>query len=254
MATSRRRSRIPLIDTPRPTREWAEFADPDDPGRNWLVDVTFLTSGYHCIWGSGCKGILVDDAEALAQGCCSFGAHFRGEDDDGGEDLRRVEKSAARLTADMWEHFRVAARKGFVATRNGESKSRVVEGACIFLNRPGFAGGAGCALHRGAVAAGEEPMSWKPDVCWQVPLRVTHDGDVSRLTAWTRADWGDAGADFHWWCTEAPEAFGAREAVYVTLAAELRELLGSDALYDAVAAHCAARGRDRTRVRQPAER
>lgn len=239
----------------RPAREWAEFADPDDPARVWLVDVTFLTSGYRCIWGAGCKGILTEDAEELAQGCCSFGAHFCDEDDDGGADLRRVEKAAARLTPDMWQHHETAARKGFIATKGKERKTRVVAGACIFLNRPGFAGGAGCALHGGAVSAGEAPMTWKPDVCWQVPVRVTHHDDgVSRLTAWTRSDWGDAGEDFHWWCTEAPEAFGARDPVYVSLEAELRELLGNDDLYDAVAAHCAVRARDRTRVRHPAER
>lgn len=242
-----------MTDT-RPTREWAEFGDPDEPGRVWLVDVTFLTSGYQCIWGSGCRGILTEDAEELGQGCCSFGAHFCDEDDDGGEDLRRVEKAAARLTPELWQHHEIAARKGFVATKGSERKTRVVAGACIFLNRPGFAGGSGCALHSGALAVGDEPMTWKPDVCWQVPLRVTHDDGVSRLAAWTRSDWGEAGEDFHWWCTEAPEAFGAGEPVYVTLAAELRELLGSDVLYDAVAAHCAARARERTRVRHPAER
>lgn len=243
-----------MTDATRPTREWAEFDDPDDPGRVWQVDVTFLTSGYRCIWGTGCKGILTEDAEDLAQGCCSFGAHFCDEDDDGGEDLRRVEKAAARLTPAVWQHFGVAARKGFVASKGGEVKTRVVDGACIFLNRPGFDGGAGCALHRGAVAAGEEPMAWKPDVCWQVPVRVTHDAAVSRLTAWTRDDWGDAGEDFHWWCTEAPEAFGGTEPVYVTMAAEIRELLGSAELHDAVVAHCAMRMRDRDRILHPCER
>ena len=50
--------------------------------------------------------------------------------------------------------------------------TRVVDGACIFLNRPGFAGGAGCALHLAAVDAGESPIDWKPSVCWQLPIRV----------------------------------------------------------------------------------
>lgn len=238
----------------QPAREWAEFDDPDDRGRVWQVDVTFLTSGYHCIWGAGCKGILTEDAEELAQGCCSFGAHFCGPADDGGEDLRRVEKAAARLTPEIWQHIDVAARKGFVASKGNETKTRVVAGACIFLNRPGFEGGSGCALHRGAVIAGEEPMEWKPAVCWQVPIRATHGETVSRLAAWTRSDWGDAGVDFHWWCTEAPEAFGAAEPVYVSMAAEIRELLGSAELYDAVAAHCAARMRDRSHVPHPLER
>ena len=33
------------------------------------------------------------------------------------------------------------------------ASTRVVDGACIFLNRPGFAGGAGCALHLAAADA-----------------------------------------------------------------------------------------------------
>ena len=44
--------------------------------------------------------------------------------------------------------------------------------ACIFLNRPGFGGGEGCALHIAAVDAGDSPTEWKPSVCWQLPLRV----------------------------------------------------------------------------------
>ena len=49
--------------------------------------------------------------------------------------------------------------------------------ACIFLNRPGFEGGAGCALHIAALEAGERPMDWKPSVCWQVPIRLEHSTD-----------------------------------------------------------------------------
>ena len=53
----------------------------------------------------------------------------------------------------------------------------MVEGACIFLNRPGFAGGPGCALHRAALERGQAPMDLKPDVCWQLPLRREDTAD-----------------------------------------------------------------------------
>ena len=101
--------------------------------------------------------------------------------------------------------------------------TRLVDDACIFLNRPGFAGGAGCALHIAALEAGERPLDWKPNVCWQVPLRLEHSTDenghvTSRLRDWKRRDWGDGGADFHWWCTESPEAFVGDEPVYLTIA------------------------------------
>ena len=42
--------------------------------------------------------------------------------------------------------------------RTGEGRNiatRIVTGACIFLNRPGFPGGPGCALHRAALERGE---------------------------------------------------------------------------------------------------
>ena len=49
--------------------------------------------------------------------------------------------------------------------------TRLVDDACIFLNRPGFAAGAGCAFHIAAVNRGVNPLTLKPEVCWQLPLR-----------------------------------------------------------------------------------
>ena len=54
-------------------------------------------------------------------------------------------------------------------------RTRKYKGACIFLNRPGFAGGIGCALHTKALKLGIEPLTMKPDVCWQLPIRRTQD-------------------------------------------------------------------------------
>ena len=34
--------------------EWVSFEDPD---RTWLLDVTFLTSAWQCIWDTGCPGV-----------------------------------------------------------------------------------------------------------------------------------------------------------------------------------------------------
>jgi len=107
----------------------------------------------------------------------------------------------------------------------------MVGDACIFLNRPGFPGGAGCALHRAALDAGERPLDWKPDVCWQVPLRLQEQTDehghvTSILREWKRRDWGPGGQEFHWWCTDAPDAFVGHEPVYVTLRDEIVELIG----------------------------
>ena len=86
-------------------------------------------------------------------------------------------------------------------------------------------------MHLAAAAAGERPLDWKPNVCWQLPIRLEHSTDenghvTSRLREWKRRDWGDGGAEFAWWCTEAPEAFSSDAAVYVTARDEIVELIG----------------------------
>jgi hypothetical protein len=164
----------------------------------------------------------------MEQGCCSYGAHFTNADD-----LARVKAAARTLTPGQWQ-FAGHGRRG-IARRNaaGASVTRMVEGACIFLNRPGFAGGPGCALHRAALERGELPMDLKPDVCWQLPLRredtSNPDGSVtSTVGQWDRDHWGAGGDEFAWWCTEAPEAFNADGCVWRTMRAELRALVGKD--------------------------
>ncbi len=229
---------------PEGAHEWVSFPDPAEE-RTWVFDVTFLLSSWHCIYRAGCQGVLTGPAAELEQGCCSYGAHFT---DDA--DLARVLAAAAGLTEEQWQFRRRGRRGGTVRTdADGSNVTRLVEGACIFLNRPGFPGGAGCALHRAALEAGARPMDLKPDVCWQLPLRrqdTTDDrGHVSSTVAqWDRHHWGDGGAEFHWWCTSAPEAFaapgksgagnsgagnsGAGRAVYRSMADELVGLCGAE--------------------------
>ncbi len=211
--------------------EWISFEDPEDR-RTWFFDATYLKSNWMCIYGNGCKGIKEKDTTTLSQGCCSFGAHFI---DDA--DQKTVVKAAKRLKDHHWQNIGVAAKKGWsTTTSDGSVKTRVVDGACIFLNRPGFSAGAGCALHVAALEAGERPMDWKPDVCWQVPVRLEEfeeDGGhvISFVREWKRRDWGEAGDDFHWWCTDSPEAFVGAEPTYKYLRNELIELT-SEAVYD----------------------
>ncbi len=112
----------------------------------------------------------------------------------------------------------------------------MVDDACIFLNRPGFAGGAGCALHLGAVDDGESPIDWKPSVCWQLPLRVDWAAaddpaqptvtETATVRGWTRADWGDDGDPMHWCCTEGDRAYVGDRPVVESLADELDALVG----------------------------
>jgi hypothetical protein len=119
----------------------------------------------------------------------------------------------------------------FTTNKDGESKTRVVNGACIFHNPPGFEGGTGCAFHIAAEEAGERHMDWKPDVCWQVPVRLeehVEDGGyvVSTIREWKRRDWGEGGGDFHWWCTESSDSFVGKDPTYTFFSDELTEIMG----------------------------
>ena len=133
----------------------------------------------------------------------------------------------------------------------------MVDGACIFLNRPGFKGGVGCALHVAALEAEERPLDWKPDVCWQLPLRLEERTDdhghvTSFVREWKRRDWGAGGHEFHWWCTESPDAFHGRRPVYQYLQDELVELVGAP-VYDLLVDQLRSRQK-RTPLAHPAVR
>ena len=229
------------VDWADSQHEWISFVDGD--GDTWLFDLTFLTSNWTCIFGNGCLGVHDTPTPELSQGCCSFGAHFQDA-----EDLKQVRKAIARLDDSTWQYRAKAKKLGGAVYKNrsGETVSRVVDGACVFLNRPEFAGGAGCALHRGALAAGERPLDWKPDVCWQLPLRLESIKDEKGRTTytfreWNRQDWGAGGDDFHWWCTADDLAFVAHKPVYSTLCDEIVEMIGQEA-YDFVVAFIERRG------------
>jgi hypothetical protein len=202
------------------------FEELDDGDTHWRFDRAFLTSNWTCIWGRGCLGILDEPAEALGQGCCSVGAEFGDEDES-----RLISALAAMVPAARFEHHGEAAAGG-IFSDDSRTNTRVVDGACIFLNRPGFAGGAGCALHLAAVDADESPIEWKPSVCWQLPIRVdwapTDDGrEQATVRRWTRADWGDEGETMAWCCTEGDRAYVGDRPVVESLGAELEDLVGS---------------------------
>jgi len=217
--------------------EWLSFEDPEE-SRTWLFDVTFLLSRWTCIFGSGCQGVLTEDATDMVQGCCSYGAHFTDK-----ADRERVKRAAATLTPEQWQFHAEGTAKGPI-TKNDDGAwvTRQADEACIFLNRPGFPGGPGCALHRAALERGERPLDLKPDVCWMVPIRRLDSTDdmghvTSTIREWKRRDWGDGGQEFHWWCTESPEAFTGETTVLVSMKDELVELVGQqvyDLLVDAV--------------------
>lgn len=214
-------------------RAWVEFPDPADDEQIFRCDLTWLTSRWNCIFGSGCEGI---QAGRASDGCCTLGAHFSDDDDE-----KRVAGHVDRLTPELWQFHDVAAQGGAKGgwaevNEDGDRQTRRHQGACVFLNRPGFAAGAGCALHLLALREGREPLETKPDVCWQLPIRRTYDWierpDDTRVLQisigeYDRRGWGPGGHDLHWWCTGARSAHGAGDPVYVSYRAELTELMGT---------------------------
>jgi hypothetical protein len=144
----------------------------------------------------------------------------------------------------------VAKKKGITTRdRDGAKQTRRVEGACIFLNRPGFSGGAGCALHILALKVGVSPVETKPDVCWQLPIRRWYekrsfdDGtkrQVINVGEYDRRAWGPGGHDLNWYCTGNPAAHTAQEPVYLSQKDALVELMGEKA-YRKLATMAAAR-------------
>jgi hypothetical protein len=106
--------------------------------------VTFLASSYRCIFGQGCPGVLTEPAPELIQGCCSYGAHASDK-----KDMKKIERLAEELGDDEWQFRKRGLQRGvWKSVGKDDWRTRLVDGACVFLNRPGFATGPGCALHR----------------------------------------------------------------------------------------------------------
>ncbi len=226
------------------TRETVTFRD--DDGWSWEFDLTFMLSNYRCIWGRGCPDTR---RQRSARGCCVEGVEiYQGDGDtEGWEDLETIRGRVGQLTDEDWQNRRVALRRGGpdpwgkARFRPGSVHTRLYRGACIFHNRPDHPAGAGCALHSAALRHGEDPIDWKPRICWQVPLFFEIDDDTrtTRVRASRTADWGEDGI-LEWWCTEHQDAFSAEEPVYVSMQAELARVCGA-AVYEEFAAYCRAR-------------
>lgn len=228
-------------------REWVEFYDPENPEHLIAADLTWLLSRWTCVFGTpACKGTVEGRPD---DGCCSHGA-FLSDDDD----RARLDDAVTKLTDADWQfRDKGLGRKGYLEMDEYDDKpnlrTRKYKGACIFLNRPGFSGGVGCALHSKALKLGVEPLTMKPDVCWQLPIRrvqewVTRpDGSEilkTTITEYDRRGWGSGGEDLHWYCTGDPAAHVGAKQVWQSYAPELTEVLGEKA-YAELAAMCKRR-------------
>jgi hypothetical protein len=243
-AAAAARSREVDLDFPR---EWIEFLDPADEQHLIRADLTWLLSRWTCVFGSACHGIIAGRAE---EGCCSHGAFFTDADDE-----NRVKSAAAKLTPETWQHY----RRGFknyteMDTIDGTKPARRTasqpgDGPCVFLNDADFTGGGGCALHAQALRDGVHPLKYKPDVCWQLPVRREQDWTkrpddtkilVSTITEFDRRGWGAGGHDLDWWCTSSPDAHVGTEPMFRSYGPELAALIGEEG-YAKLAELCEAR-------------
>lgn len=203
-------------------KRWIEI---QSEGVSWLLDMAFLLSGYHCTFGQGCPGVQ----GSSDIGCCVIGTPIYKEE------MATVKERVAMLTEDDWQNKTKRWRK-FYPRRQIQSlyNTKIVKHkdghqGCIFANRSDFQNGAGCAFHVAAVRRGEDPIDWKPEICWQVPLSVKWvegiDAYMIRMT--TREDWNPGYADYdllEWWCTDDSSSWGNGLPVYLTLHKELKKL------------------------------
>ena len=214
-----------MTKAPSDAHEWVSFED-DREERTWRFDLTFLGSSWHCIFGNGCQGVLTGPSPELVQGCCSYGAHLVDK-----ADIKNVKEKAALLTDEEWQFKSVAPKSIVEKNDEGDVITVLRDDACIFLNRPGFAGGPGCAFHVAAANHNESYVGWKPEVCWQLPLRREEEVDdsghvLTSIGQWDRRHWGAGGSEFAWWCTEAPEAFTGSDRVVDSMRDELVAMVG----------------------------
>ena len=162
--------------------------------------------------------MLTGPAPELEQGCCSYGAHFTDK-----ADRKRVGRYAEQLDRRASGSSRPrptssAARSTRTRTASGSPTSSTTPASSS--TAPTSPAGPAAPCTRRRVARDERFIDWKPDVCWQLPAapRATQVDDNEHVTnvlrEWKRRDWGEGGFEFHWWCTDAPEAFVGHRPVY----------------------------------------
>ncbi len=164
-----------LRDTALDLHEWISFED-DHERRTWVFDATFLRSYGRASSATAARACSTTTPPSSPRGAAAT-ARTSSTTTTCAWSPRRPRAS----TPQQWQFHRRAKRGGFLDTEDGATVTRLVDGACIFLNRPGFAGGPGCALHVAALDAGERPLDWKPDVCWQLPAAPAREHRRPRL-------------------------------------------------------------------------
>lgn len=218
---------------PGAVHEWLEFANPDQEGHFWRINVSFFLSRYNCIYGRGCCGTK-GDLPRVSVGCCAQGTTFEDADD-----LERVIGFVSELTEADTPRLDYIRNKGWniKSPKTGiPYKTRKVDGACIFSNpEPQKEGDPpmGCAFHHLADRTGRNFNDTKPIICWTNPLKIyaevvdpRDEVEVTTLSAHSASAWGgyDAYVDeetgeqvpgyFDYWCIDTPDAYTGDDLYY----------------------------------------
>lgn len=187
----------------------------------WLIDIEFLLSNYVCTWGSGCKGINTKSPDL---GCCANGAYMTNAD------VALMKRRVPELNPQNWQNYTENWMISEINEDDGELdyKTAVANpdddiSGCVFANRPGFAAGTGCALHAEALRRGENPMDWKPEICWHMPLEVDFQ-ESANLHILRQYHWAEGIYD--WFCAHDDANWCGENPIYQTMAPELERLVG----------------------------
>ena len=218
---------VPEVDLDFP-RAWVEFVDPADDGQVFRCDLTWLTSSWTCIFGSGCAGVIEGRPD---DGCCTLGAHFSEKNEEraaaGSRQPSRRGRpgelhAASRQAAGSRPTRRAPARRASSTVPASSSTARASPAALAAL----------CTGWRCArVGTPSRPSPTSAGSCRSgVPSDVTRtDGSqvlVVSIGEYDRRGWGPGGHDLSWYCSGNTEAHVGREPVFRSNAPELEALMG----------------------------
>lgn len=135
----------------RPPRAYVEIADPVDADTIYRCDLTWLTSHWTYIFGRAARDRRPAPRRLHPSGRTSSMPTTSSESADMSADRRTMAVPGCRQGPGLGRVGGTGERRGSRdrARRTRTPGRRVVDGACIFLNRPGFAAGEGCPASAG---------------------------------------------------------------------------------------------------------
>lgn len=232
--------------------DWLQFQDPDRANIMWNINMTFMVSGWECLYGRGCPGHfgITDRYITPDLGCCTDSFYIEDEEDEKRIAQRITELTDADWDKDLRQYVEKHGWKYNISKE--ETKGKVFQGGCVFANRIGGSSGKpGCAFLALANRLGEEVSDatdeghvshtkFMPNVCHTLPFKTLwdmedEDHQVVTIDAWDAGRWteGDPYADneewMMWWCVDSPEAYGNKTPLYVRMKDTLVQTMGENA-------------------------